>query len=97
MIDWLNLLYNALWILALAIAIATTSWASWQASVQGTGLRKELTATGPQRALQTAGTLFSLGLGLTSTTLVERMIWFVFTAVFLVQFVSTFRNASGTR
>lgn len=92
MIDWTNLFYNALWILALAAALATVSWASWQASVQGTKLRTELTAPGSQRALLGAGALFSLGLALTSQTSPERIIWFAFAAVFAAQLILSLRS-----
>jgi len=85
MIDWLNLLYNTSWILAMAIALAIVSWASWKASVQKTGFRQEILRSAPQQGLHFSGFLFSLGLALTSDVGYEKVLWFLFAAYFLVQ------------
>ena len=83
LIDWWNLVANALWIFALALALAAFSWAGWRGVEQGAGLRRGLTETGVQRALRSAGLLFSLGLALTSAFPLERTAWFAFSAFFM--------------
>ena len=39
MIDWLNLIANTFWILGCALALATVSYAGWQASVEDKKIR----------------------------------------------------------
>lgn len=87
MIDWTNLLFNSFWILALSIALAIVSWASWRASVNQTKLLHELKQVAPQRGLHFSGFLFSLGLALTASTVPEKILWFLLAAYFLVQVV----------
>lgn len=94
MIDWLNLLFNSFWILALALALAALGHTSWQASEKKIRLRDELNQPGPQLALNLAGALFSLGLALTSTRIWEQIIWFVLVALFLFQIVYPYLNRS---
>lgn len=96
MINWLNLLDNALWIAALALALAVLSHVSWRASQRHTRLRAELARPGPQRALTLSGVLFSLGLALTAEPVWQKVVWFAITAYFIVQIVllmGTHRNS----
>lgn len=85
MIDWLNVFYNALWIFALALALAAISHASWQASENKTRLRKELAGYGVQLSLSAAGILFSAGLALTSEPAWQRILWAVLALLFSYQ------------
>lgn len=87
MIDWANLFFNTLWILALSIALAVVSWASWQASTGKTRLSAELRQSGPQRMLLLSGFLFSLGLALTSHGVYAMVFWFLLGTYCLVLFV----------
>jgi len=75
MIDWLNLAANALWISACSIALATLSYASWEASVKKDRFLHRLSRPGYQIALGLAGFLFCLGLAGTSDSLIKILIW----------------------
>jgi aspartyl-tRNA(Asn)/glutamyl-tRNA(Gln) amidotransferase subunit C len=88
MIDWLNLFFNALWIIALSIALATLSYQSWAASENGTRLRDELETPGAQLALNIAGILFCAGLALTSERAWEIAAWALLGLAFLWQIIS---------
>jgi hypothetical protein len=85
MIDWYNLLMNALWILACAIALATLSYASWQASAMGVKFRERLGKPGMQISLNVAGLLFCAGLAGTSDVIWQRILWIVLGVGFAVQ------------
>ncbi|MFQ5616086.1 MAG: hypothetical protein ACE5GO_06470 [Anaerolineales bacterium] len=91
MINWINLAFNTLWIVALAMALAALSYASWRASdganrtERKTRFRDELNQPGIQFFLNLAGFLFSSGLAFTSGRTFEKVIWFVLAALFLVQ------------
>jgi len=98
MIDWLNLFFNSLWIIALAIALAVVSWASWRAAEAAPTEKRsgqfgfELSRRIPQIYLSLAGALFCIGLAGTSTTLWQQVLWILFAAVFLWQWRVAFRN-----
>jgi hypothetical protein len=62
--DWLNILYNTLWILGLAALLATFSLAHWRASWQGASLRRALSEPGFRLAVAAEIALFALGLTL---------------------------------
>ena len=82
MIDWLNLASNSLWIFGLALALATFSYASWQAS---TGhdksvrnkFRLELSSPSIQIPFNIAGMLFCAGLAATSAKTYEKILWII--------------------
>lgn len=87
MIDWAGLASNALWILGLALGLATLSYASWQASI----LKERFTATLKrvpiQIALNLAGLLFSAGLAATSDSALEIGLWIVLALAFAAQVI----------
>lgn len=93
MIDWMNLAANALWIVGCALALATLSWASWQAAEAKEKLRTRLGRPAPQAFLNLAGLLFSAGLAATSDAMWERALWAVLAVLFLAQFVLAARQA----
>lgn len=92
MIDWLNLAGNALWILGSALALATLSYASWEASQRGERLRARLGMPGPQMALDAAGVLFCAGLAVTASAQWETWLWAALGALFLVQMLLLLRK-----
>lgn len=94
MIDWASLGANALWIVGLALALATFSYGSWQAVVQGEQLRKRLRQPGIQIAFSLAGLLFSAGLAATAGAPLEMVLWGGLTLLFLLQIVLTIRRRS---
>jgi hypothetical protein len=95
MIDWYNLFMNSLWILACALALATISYASWQASVAGEKFRVCLRRSGIQISLNVAGLLFCAGLVGTSEILWQRILWILLAIGFAVQIgVEVFKKNS---
>jgi len=85
MIDWYNVFANFLWILALSLALATLSFARWEAHMRGEKLKDELNQDRWQLPLNSAGILFCTGLAATSTVLWERILWLILGILFLVQ------------
>ena len=85
MIDWYSLLMNALWIFACALALATVSYANWQASAMKEKFRVILGKSGIQVALNSAGLLFCIGLAGTSEVLWQRVLWILLAAGFTLQ------------
>lgn len=85
MIDWYNLVANALWICALALALAVLSFASWEAKVGGERLRVVLSRPRWEFALNLAGALFCIGLAVTSDRIWERALWLVLAGLYLFQ------------
>ena len=85
MIDWYNLFANSLWIVALALALATLGFARWQARTEGVKLQAVLNRTGWQNSLNLAGTAFCAGLALTTEVWWEQLLWAVLGILFLLQ------------
>jgi hypothetical protein len=84
-IDWFNLAANALWICALAIALAVLSFASWEAKVGGERLRIVLSCLRWEFTLNLACALFCSGLAATSDKIWERALWLVLAGLYLFQ------------
>jgi hypothetical protein len=84
MIDWISVAANALWIAGLALALASFSYASWQASVARDRLRNHITQPGVQRALNLAGALFCAGQAATSDMLFTAVLWAILSGLFLI-------------
>jgi len=82
MIDWLSVGSNALWILGCAVALATLSYASWEASVYDEKFTTRLVRTPILASLNLAGLLFSLGLAATSDGTIEKILWLILAVAF---------------
>jgi hypothetical protein len=87
MIDWWGVFSNAIWISGAALALATMSYASWQASVQHQRLRQALGRSSIQAALNAAGALFSLGMATTGRSLLEVIVWLILAGLFIYQWI----------
>jgi hypothetical protein len=85
MINWLKLIANSFWILGCALALATLSYASWQASVENEKMRMILSSPRYKISLYAAGTLFSIGLAATSDRIWEIILWIILTFLFIIQ------------
>jgi len=75
MINWLNLLFNSIWIIAIALALAVFSIAYWEAQ---TGEKKLGVLLGQYRyafPLILAGVVFCLGMAATSAKWWEWIFW----------------------
>jgi len=88
MIDWWGVFYNALWILGLALMLATLSVATFRASQAGRRLGGELAAPAFRASLLAGLLLSCLGLLLAGRSWWERFLWgalALVTAVVLVR------------
>jgi len=85
MIDWLNVSYNALWIVGLAVILAAFSHGDWQAARRGLSVRQVLNAPAFQQLLSLGLLLVSLSLALLATRWWERGLWLVFALLFAGQ------------
>jgi hypothetical protein len=92
MIDWWDVLTNAVWISGAALALAVVSYACWAAPQQQQKLRTVLGSTAYQLALYGAGWLFCLGLAATSTGWLEIFIWAGLSVICLAQLISHWRT-----
>ena len=93
MIDWANLAANALWILGCALALATLSYASWQASLSKDKMRSRLERPSFQSALFLAGLLFCLGMTFTSQKGYVIAVWGILSLLLLILSVLALRRA----
>jgi hypothetical protein len=92
MIDWPLVLSSAVWIGGAALALATLSYASWQASLRGERLRVVLSQSLYQRLLLAAAFLICLGLGLTAASWIETVLWLLLAVVSAAAFISLWRT-----
>ncbi|MGQ9489821.1 MAG: hypothetical protein ACUVS6_03715 [Anaerolineae bacterium] len=75
LIDWMGVARNALWILGLSIALASVSYASWQAHVLRCGLRRAFERAAFQVPFNMGLLLFSASLAWGAAPLWERLAW----------------------
>jgi hypothetical protein len=92
MIDWINLAFNALWILGCAVALAALSYASWEATLLGVSLRSRLQQASYAKALNVSGFLVGLGAGGAVQGGWLKALWFVLAGMFLLQTVAALRS-----
>ncbi|MFC2054631.1 hypothetical protein ACFLV7_10120 [Chloroflexota bacterium] len=96
MINWFNLIANSFWILGCALALATFSYASWQASVENEKMRMVLASAAYKIILYAAGALFSIGLAATSDRMWEIILWIILAVFFAVQIGISIRQKKKT-
>lgn len=82
-IDWYNIWANAIWIMGLAILLATVSGGRWLAQRQDCYLKQILKRPNFQVAIWTGFLLISLALLLLADIWWERLIWSVYCLIFL--------------
>jgi hypothetical protein len=75
MIDWVNLCFNALWVLGAAVILAALSFFYYEAQRRGERLRARLAAPGFQAWLSVGLALISLSLALIGPRWWERVLW----------------------
>ncbi len=85
MIDWFNVAANSVWIFACSLALATLSYASWQASLSGARLRDQLARRAPQTWLNLSAFLFCLGLAAAAGAWWQSLLWLILAVVFAAQ------------
>lgn len=87
MIDWFSVLVNSLWIIGLALALSTVSYASWQASLIRQKTWNKFKEPGYLACFSIAAVLFCAGLAGTADTLWETILWAVLGLLFLLQLI----------
>ncbi len=92
MIDWARLAAQALWISGCALALATLSFAYWEAATHGESLRARLSGYRMQVTLYLAGALFCAGLASRIYLSLEQSIWVILTLIFAGQSWITWRK-----
>ena len=97
MIDWPQVLANAVWICGAALALATVSYASWLSSTRDERLRDTLGQATPQLILRGAAGLVCVGLGLTANSLLETVLWLALAVLSAAAFISLWRNLRSKR
>jgi len=80
-IDWRSLIFNAFWILGLAVLLAAFSYHSWAAGQERRPLREQLNQPSFSRLFWISLTFVSVGLAGTSQRLWETAIWVLFIIV----------------
>ena len=95
MIDWFNVLANALWILGLAVLLATFSLAHWLAGLQERSLGQVLSEP-PFHLVSAIGILvFALGFVLLVTPWWHRVVWAGVLALSAWEGMAAWRDWSG--
>jgi hypothetical protein len=92
MIDWANLAANALWIVGCAVALATFSFASWQASIHSEKLTAWMYKPGYGRMFALAGMLFCAGQLWLAGAAILRVLWVLLGALILAAMMLSFRS-----
>jgi hypothetical protein len=93
MIDWYNLVMNAFWVLGCAVALATLSYASWDASVSKEKFFVLLKQSQYQIPLNFGGLVFCVGLAGTSDVVWQQVLWGVLALGFIYQIVMEIRES----
>jgi hypothetical protein len=96
-INWFGLLGNALWIVGVAVCLATVSMAHYRARVGAGRLWTGLRQPASWLALAAGASLFCAGLLLRSGSWWERGIWGLCAALCIVWAVRSVRRLDGVR
>ena len=82
MIDWLALAFSALWILGLALVLATLSFASYQAHEERVRLRQALSQPRFSVPISVGLLLVCVGMSYGAQPLWQRFLWLLLAAAF---------------
>ena len=93
-INWINVLFNGIWILGLSIILAAFSYQYWLANELKSPVRAQLQTQAFQRAYWISLVLVGIGLTGTSNTWWEAVIWITFTLIGAYQ-AQTFLRQEG--
>lgn len=92
MIDVKSVVSGGLWVLGLAIILATLSWANCEAKTYRINLRKILARPVFQRSIDFGLALFCTGLAVGASRWWERALWFFFSIAWLGLLAWSFRR-----
>jgi len=87
MIDWYNLITNAVWIFGCSIVLATLSYSSWEASTKKSSFKELIQQHKIQIPLNVGGLLFTIGLAGTTQITWQKILWLIFSLIFLIQII----------
>ena len=90
--DWIGLAGGALWVLGLALCLATVCMAHYHARAAGERTWNCLRRTGRQLALVIGGSLFFFGLALSGEPLWQKVIWSLCALTLIVWTVRSWRS-----
>ncbi len=82
MINWLSLLFNGIWILAIALVLTVVSIAYYQSRQAGKKIGRLLNTPKFTLPLNIAGGIFCLGMALTANRWWEIILWGLLAALF---------------
>ena len=85
MIDWLSLVFNSIWIIAIALAVAVFSIAYYQSQQRGVKIRALLNEQKYTLPLNISGAVFCLGMALTADKWWEIILWIILLGLFCYQ------------
>jgi DMSO/TMAO reductase YedYZ heme-binding membrane subunit len=95
MIDWLNVLYNFLWILGLAVLLTAFSLAYWLVGLEARPLRQGLSEPPFRLAIAAGIVLFALGLMLIVTPWWYKIGWIGIIALSAWEGLAAWRDWPG--
>ena len=85
MIDALWIAENGLWVYGLAVILAASSWASWQAARARIGLRAMVASSRAGLWLDSGAILIAASLALSAHSALEQVVWVALALVFAVR------------
>ncbi len=92
MINWLTLISNSLWVIALSLLLAWIGISRWESQESRTPVRAILACPSTYLILSLFGILFCAGLAINAIRVWERMLWLVMMAYFVVHFGTKVSN-----
>lgn len=92
LIDWWGLFHNSLWVLGLAVCLASVSMASYEARAEQVRLRAKLGDARFQLPVAVAAVLFCLGLLASGQAWWERAMWALLAAIGVAQAVRVWKH-----
>jgi hypothetical protein len=91
--NWLHLVFNALWVVGSALILAVLSYANWLAYMRGMHTRQLLGSSPFQLPLSIGLGLVSLGLFFLGRGWLEHFLWVVFVVLFAWQAWGSWRKS----
>jgi hypothetical protein len=95
-IDIWGVIANSLWVLGLAVLLATLSWARWVAGTEESRFSDRLKQPQTRQALNLGLFLFCAGLAMTGRAWWERVLWGLLAAAWLSQVWTARTGVRGT-
>lgn len=95
MIVWLGLVHHALWIVGLAILLATFSLADWRAGLQKTSMRQSLWQPAYRLTIAVGIIAFALGLMFLAEALWLKIAWMGVIVLSLGEGIAAWRDRFG--